>query len=270
MARHQIKRNDVKRKIRVLFVVFISLILLSLSGCQWNHNTQKEIGKEEIAQNVAKSFESTLKDYPTPNIESLLGKDMGNELILDTAIHKTKDNKKETPLVVEGMILYLNTSTKKGYGYYYIRKYYDSASKDKKTNYPVDYDHGIHLCKSTGDKELDEKIKNFKFLFQYANFKDLNKQKVIDADYNPEVPLFSADYQLSNDNSLVKKLRHDYHFTQKEAPIVHLQGTGNYGDSPSFGGFDDRQVEIYFSKKPTNSVYSSITYNDNWEEEEDN
>lgn len=130
------------------------------------------------------------------------------------------------------------------------------------------YDQGIHLKESTGNQELDDKIKNFKFLFQYANFGDLSKKKLLKTDYNSEVPLFSAEYQLSNSDALVKKLRKDYDFNQKEAPVLVLDGRGNYKEAPT-NDFDYRNVDVYFSKNPTNSIGSSIVYNDNSHKEGD-
>lgn len=259
-----------------LVITVIISSLLGLSGCHWDQRyvrrvserqEERMIKKEEIAKNVADSFEAILSYYPTPDIDDLLDESMGNQVILQTDINHQQN--KNTPLISEGMILYVNTSTKKGYGYYHIDKI-GPESRDKKQRYPVTYDRGIHLCKSTGNEELDQKIKHFQFLCQWADFNGLTEQPVIDASYQSEVPMFSADYQLLNNNPLVRKLRRVYYFTQKEAPIVHLSGIGHYGESPECDSSDERNIDIYFSKKPLNSVYSSITYNNKWKEEKTN
>lgn len=115
---------------------------------------------------------------------------------------------------------------------------------------------------------MDNDIENFKFLFQYANFGNLSDKKLLSADYNPEVPLFSAEYQLSNKDSFVKQLRKSYGFNQKDDPILALDGRGNYKSS-AISDFDYRNISIYFSKNPTNSVYSSILYSSNPRKEGD-
>lgn len=250
-----------------------------ISGCHIQGNersnnqetSQQETGmkQKEISKGVLESFEEVLSYYPTSNIEDLIDKEKGKQLIIRTDVSKEKDTKDSTPLISSGMVLYINTSTGKGHGYYSIEKYYnDPEKKEEDKKYLVAYDKGIHLKNSTGNQELDKKIENFKFLFQYADFGDLSKKKLVSAEYNPEVPIFSAEYQLSNGDSLVKKLRKDCDFGQDEAPVLVLNGRGNY-EGPEINNFDYRHIDIYFSKKPTNSISSGIVYTDDITEEGD-
>ena len=49
---------------------------------------------------------------------------------------------------------------------------------------------------------------------QYSNFKDLMNYKDGDISYNPEVPSYSTQYQLTNDDYNVKQLRKDMTYQQ--------------------------------------------------------
>lgn len=263
------------KKWLILGCLFLDTVFISGCHVQGNErsnnqeSTQQEAGmkQEEISKGVLESFEYTLKYYPTPKIEDVLDENMGKQAIIETNIGRRVNNKDDTPLISTGMVLYVNTSTKRGYGYYFEDQIYKGPeSNDIKKKYPVIYDRGIHLKKSTGDPELDDKINHFQFLFQYADLKDLSKQKLLKADYNPEVPLFSAEYQLSNGDALVKKLRKDYGFDQKKAPILVLDGRGDY-EGMGINDFDYRSVDIYFSRNPQHSVSSSVDYTDDVVEE---
>ena len=253
-------------------LTIISLLMLSINfgtKAEAKKMNKEELKKEKIAKKVNKSFKSTLAMYPTPNIEDLLDEKMGDRLILHTSANIEHTNNSKEYLKSEGMVLYINTHTKKGYGYYYIEYFWEkeSRAKYKADDYPVYYDKGIHLRTSTGDAEFDKKIENFQFLIQYADFKDLNKNKVVDAGYNPNVPSFSLEYKLSNDDELVNKLRQECGFTDKKEPTIELNGEGSYGEAPQHQ-LDYRQIVINFSKKPSEYLRDSISYDNQWQEED--
>lgn len=116
-----------------------------ISGCHVQGNersnnqetSQQETGmkQKEISKGVLESFESTLKYYPTPKIEDVLDENMGSQAILQSEVSKQENDKEETPLVSTGMVLYMDTSTKKGHGYYFEDTFYDGpASEDKEKN----------------------------------------------------------------------------------------------------------------------------------------
>ncbi|XTW00678.1 Csa1 family protein, partial [Staphylococcus aureus] len=50
-------------------------------------------------------------------------------------------------------------------------------------------------------------IEEFKFFVQYGNFKELENYKEDEVSYNPEVPIYSAQYQLKNSDYNVEQLR---------------------------------------------------------------
>ncbi|WP_397610279.1 Csa1 family protein [Staphylococcus aureus] len=49
-----------------------------------------------------------------------------------------------------------------------------------------------------------------------TNFKDINDYKDGDISYNPNVPSYSAKYQLKNDDYNVKQLRKRYNIPEKK------------------------------------------------------
>ena len=223
---------------------------------------------EHVVKKVNKSFKSPLDMYPTKNLEELLDELKGNRMIIrtDTGIEQMNDPQK--PLKSEGMLLYINTRTKKGYGYYYIDHFYEEpASNDKEDRYPVYNDKGIHLRESTGDAEFDKKIENFQFLVQYADLKALNKKELIYTKYDPtNDPSFALEYKLSNDEELLKKLRQEYGFTDKKDPTISIYGVGKDWDSPVYELYES-EIQINFSNKPSEDIDSSIIYDNNWKEE---
>ena len=50
---------------------------------------------------------------------------------------------------------------------------------------------------------------------QYGNFKNLKDYKNGNVSYNPNVPSYSAEYQLSNEDDNVKQLRKKYDIPTK-------------------------------------------------------
>ena len=104
-----------------------------------------------------------------------------------------------------------------------------------------------------------ERIENFKFFAQYANFKDLNDYKNGDISYNPNVPSYSAEYDLENNNYNVKQLRKRYDIPIKQAPKLLLKGTGDLKESSV--GYKD--LEITFVEKSGENIYFSDLMNFN-------
>ncbi|PTI49294.1 tandem-type lipoprotein, partial [Staphylococcus warneri] len=109
----------------------------------------------------------------------------------------------------------------------------------------------IIIKKHINNNDLKNKIENFKFFGQYANFRDLKKYKNGDIDYNPEVPSYSAKYQLSNGDSNVKKIREIYKVPTKKAPKFTMKGTGKLsGDS-----LGNQSIEYTFEEGKKNNIY---------------
>ena len=72
--------------------------------------------------------------------------------------------------------------------------------------------------------------------------------------YNPNVPSYSAEYQLSNEDDNVKQLRKKYDIPTKKAPKLILKGDGDLkGSSIGYKEIefsfvvDNKEESIYFS-----------------------
>ena len=112
-------------------------------------------------------------------------------------------------------------------------------------------DNKIIPTKDIKDEKIKKEIENFKFFAQYGNFKDLSKYKDGDISYNPEVPSYSAKYQLTNDDYNVKQLRKRYNIPTNKAPELLLKGSGNL-DGSSVGY---KKIEFTFVEKKGENTY---------------
>ncbi len=114
-------------------------------------------------------------------------------------------------------------------------------------------DNKIIPTKEIKDENIKKEIENFKFFVQYGNFKDLKNYKDGDISYNPEVPSYSAKYQLTNDDYNVKQLRKRYDIPTNKAPKLLLKGTGNLKGSSV--GYKD--IEFTFVENKSENIYFS-------------
>ncbi|MBR8866149.1 tandem-type lipoprotein, partial [Staphylococcus aureus] len=100
------------------------------------------------------------------------------------------------------------------------------------------------------DDKLKKEIENFKFFVQYGDFKDY---KDGDISYNPNVPSYSANYQLNNDDYNVQQLRKRYDISTKRAPELKLRGSGDLKGSSvgsknlEFTFVENKEENIYFT-----------------------
>ena len=107
--------------------------------------------------------------------------------------------------------------------------------------------------KKIEDSKIKREIDEFKFFAQYANFKDLKEYKNGNISYNPNVPSYSAEYDLENSDYNVKQLRERYDIPTKQAPKLLLKGTGDLKGSSigtkdvEFTFIEDKKENIYFS-----------------------
>ncbi|WP_141762955.1 tandem-type lipoprotein, partial [Staphylococcus sp. HMSC62D11] len=99
--------------------------------------------------------------------------------------------------------------------------------------------------------KLKKEIENFKFFVQYGNFKDFKDYKNGDISYNPNVPSYSAKYQLSNDDYNVQQLRKRYNIPTKQAPELKLKGDGDLKGS-SIGSKD---LEFTFVENKKENIF---------------
>ncbi|MFW3621272.1 tandem-type lipoprotein [Staphylococcus caprae] len=139
---------------------------------------------------IKDSFSKTLNMYPIKNLEDLYEKEgyRDNEFekedkgtwILDSEM-AVKNGGED--MIAEGMVLELNRNKREAKGYYFINKYSNNVDKydygEKETKYPVEMkDNKFYLTKKVKDKNLENKIKTFKFFSQYGTEplkRELNK-----------------------------------------------------------------------------------------------
>ncbi len=237
---------------RLFLIIGGVAIMIGLAGCGIK-------GKEEVEQ----GFESVLAMYPTKNImdfydmegyrdEEFDKEDKGVWLLnSDMSINQTK----ESPLISEGMLLRLNRNTRKAKGYYYIRTIPQEVERPVlEEKFPITYDaQGFHLIEPTDqeNKELREKLDNFQFFVQYVEFKHLDQYENLRKMYNPEVPMYELEYQLTNEDVNVKELRNRYDIPTETAPTLLLKGQGELsGDSVGYKTLEftfDKNVNVYFT-----------------------
>ena len=203
----------------------------------------KDDSKEtEIKQN----FNKMLNVYPTKKLEDFYDKegyrdeefdkdDKGTWIVHSEMVIEPKGKSMET----RGMVLYINRNTRTTKGYYFINEITDDSNgrpKDDEKRYPVKME-----------------IENFKFFVQYANFKDINDYKNGDISYNPNVPSYSAKYQLNNNDYNVKQLRKKYDIPTKQAPKLLLKGDGDLKGSSvgsknlEFTFVENKEENIFFT-----------------------
>ncbi|EGS88174.1 hypothetical protein SA21266_2613 [Staphylococcus aureus subsp. aureus 21266] len=72
-----------------------------------------------------------------------------------------------------------------------------------------------------------------------------------DISYNPEVPSYSAKYQLTNDDYNVKELHKRYDIPTNNAPKLLLKGIGNLkGSSVGY-----KKIEFTFLENKNENIY---------------
>lgn len=246
-------------------ISYISILILTffIGGCGFMN---KENNKEA---EIKESFHKTLSMYPIKNLEDLYDKegyrdeefekrDKGTWIINSVMNIQKKGQAMES----RGMVLYMNRNTRKTTGHFYT----SITTEDKKEEfiikkkYPVQLKNNkIEPTKPIADETLKNEIKNFQFFSQYGNFKNLKDYKNGNVSYNPNVPSYSAEYQLSNEDDNVKQLRKKYDIPTKKAPKLILKGDGDLKGS-SIG---HKHVELSFVRNKEQSIYfaDSLEFN---------
>ena len=250
-----------KHSKKLLLCVNFLIIMIFIGGC----GDSKEA---EVKQN----FNKMLSVYPTKNLEDFYDKegyrdeefdknDKGTWIVHSEMTIEPKGKNMES----RGMVLRINRNTRTTKGYFLISEITEDKkgyahNKDKK--YPVKMEHNqIIPTKPISDDKLKKEIENFKFFVQYGNFKDINNYKNGDISYNPNVPSYSAKYQLSNNEYNVKQLRKRYDIPTKQAPELKLKGDGDLKGSSvghkdlEFTFVENNEENIFFTDsinfKPT-------------------
>ncbi|GAA5451295.1 tandem-type lipoprotein [Staphylococcus aureus] len=239
---------------KLILCLYLVLLAVFISAC----------GMKEEKQ-IKESFNKTLSLYPTKNLEDFYDKegfrDQGTWIVDSEMVVELKDKKMES----RSMVLYINRNTRTTKGNFIVRELWEDSkgyAQSKDTKYPVKMEHNkIIPTKPVDDNKLRKEIENFKFFVQYGDFKDINDYKDGDISYNPNVPSYSAEYQLSNNDYNVKQLRKRYDIPTKKAPKLIIKGDGDLKESSighknlEFSFVTSKEENIYFTDsinfKPT-------------------
>ncbi|HDF6116269.1 TPA: tandem-type lipoprotein [Staphylococcus aureus] len=238
--------------------------------------------KEESSKDkqIKENFNKILSLYPTKNLEDFYDKegfrdeefekgDKGTWIIHSKMIIETNNSNMES----RGMVLYINRNTRTTKGNFVVREITEDSkgySHSKDTKYPVKMEHNrIIPTKPIADDKLRKEIENFKFFVQYGDFKDINDYKDGDISYNPNVPSYSAKYQLSNDDYNVKQLRKRYNIPTNKAPKLLLKGDGDLKGSSvgsknlEFTFVENKKENIYFTDSVQYTPSEDTSYESN-------
>ncbi|HFN9118539.1 TPA: tandem-type lipoprotein [Staphylococcus aureus] len=238
--------------------------------------------KEESSKDkqIKENFNKILSLYPTKNLEDFYDKegfrdeefekgDKGTWIIHSKMIIETNNSNMES----RGMVLYINRNTRTTKGNFVVREITEDSkgySHSKDTKYPVKMEHNrIIPTKPIADDKLRKEIENFKFFVQYGDFKDINDYKDGDISYNPNVPSYSAKYQLSNDDYNVKQLRKRYNIPTNKAPKLSLKGDGDLKGSSvgsknlEFTFVENKEENIYFTDSVQYTPSEDTSYESN-------
>ena len=256
------KRCDKMKCFQKLYI-FILILIVLMAGCESNKIT----GDSKETQ-IKKSFAKTLDMYPTENLENFYDKegyrdgefkkgDKGKWVIRSEMTTELKNEN----MVSKGMVIRLNRNSRTCTGEYFVRIVKeDSEGKvySDERKYPVKIENNkIIPLKPIDDEKVKKEIEEFKFFVQYGNFKELENYKDGEVTYNPEAPIYSAQYQLKNSDYNVEQLRKRYNIPTKKAPKLLLKGSGNLKGSSvgykniEFTFVENKEENIYF----TDSVY---------------
>lgn len=219
--KYKIERREAMGYLKkVALYVSILILIVIVAGCGKSDKT-KEDSKETQIKN---SFAKTLDMYPIKNLEDLYDKegyrdgefkkgDKGTWTLLTSFAKSNKPGEIDD----EGMVLFLNRNIKKATGYYYTSKVHDEFNeKEHQKKYHVELKNNkIVLLDNVEDEKLKQKIENFKFLSQYADFKDLKNYQVESITTNENVPSYEAEFKLNNSNENVKNLEKFIQLQQK-------------------------------------------------------
>ncbi|EVG58700.1 tandem-type lipoprotein Lpl7 [Staphylococcus aureus] len=243
--------------------IFILILIVLMAGCE-----SKKITGDSKETQIKKSFVKTLDVYPTKNLEDFYDKEgyrdgefkKGDKGTWVIRSEMTTELKNEN-MVSKGMVIRLNRNSRICTGEYFVRIVKeDSEGKvySDERKYPVKIENNkIIPLKPIDDEKVKKEIEEFKFFVQYGNFKELENYKDGEVTYNPEAPIYSAQYQLKNSDYNVEQLRKRYNIPTKKAPKLLLKGSGNLKGSSvgykniEFTFVENKKENIYF----TDSVY---------------
>ncbi|EMJ4899228.1 TPA: tandem-type lipoprotein [Staphylococcus aureus] len=246
--------------------ISLLILIIFVTSCDGDNKSTGDSKEEQIK----KSFAKTLDMYPIKNLEELYDKegyrdgefekgDKGTWLIRS----EMKIQLKEENLESRGAVLEINRNTRTAEGNYIVREVVednDGMTHNHTKRYPVKMENNKMIpLKPIDDEKVEKEIEKFKFFVQYGNFKELKNYKDGEVSYNPEVPIYSSQYQLKNSDYNVEQLRKRYNIPTKKAPKLLLKGSGNLkGSSVGY-----KNIEFTFVENKEENIYftDSVDFN---------
>ncbi|HGO4041449.1 TPA: Csa1 family protein [Staphylococcus aureus] len=205
---------------RVVLYIIVMVLSVFIIGCDKSSDTSEKPKEDSKEAQIKKSFAKTLDMYPTENLEDFYDKEgyRDGEFKKDdkgTWLIRSEIVKQPKGKVMKtrGMQLYINRNTKTAKGFFVLKEISENNNRVNK------------------DKE--EKYNNGEF------------------SYNPEAPIYSAKYQLHNDDYNVRQLRKRYDISTKETPKLLLKGGGDFKNF-SVGQND---IEFTFVERKGENIY---------------
>ncbi|EVB45774.1 tandem-type lipoprotein [Staphylococcus aureus] len=233
---------------RIGMCISLLIVIIFVTSCGGGN---KITGDSKETQ-IKKSFAKTLDMYPIKNLEDLYDKEgyrdgefeKGDKGMWTIYTDFAKSNK-PGELDDEGMVLNLDRNTRTAKGHYFVTTFYRNGKLPDEKNYKIEMKNNkIILLDEVKDDKLKQKIENFKFFSQYADFKDLKNYQDGSITTNENIPSYEAEYKLNNSDENVKKLREVYPITTKKSPVLKLHIDGDIkGSSVGY-----KKIEYKFSK----------------------
>ncbi|HDP4302432.1 TPA: tandem-type lipoprotein [Staphylococcus aureus] len=250
---------------RVVLYIIVMVVSVFIIGCDSSSDTAEKSKEDSKEEQIKKSFAKTLDMYPIKNLEDLYDKEgyRDGEFKKDdkgmwTIYTDFAKSNKSDELDDEGMVLNLDRNTRTAKGYYFVKKFYEKDKFSDRKNYKVEMKNNkIILLDKVNDPDLKERIENFKFFGQYANFKDLENYNNGDVSINWNVPSYDVEYKMSNKDENVKQLSSRYNIPTGKAPMLKMHIDGDLkGSSVGY-----KRLEIDFSKEDRDiSVIDYLSY----------
>ncbi|HDC5431628.1 TPA: tandem-type lipoprotein, partial [Staphylococcus aureus] len=251
---------------RLVLYIVIMVMSVFIIGCDKSSDTAEKSKEDSKETQIKKSFAKTLDMYSIKNLEELYDKEgyrdgefeKGDKGMWTIYTDFAKSNK-PGELDDEGMVLNLDRNTRTAKGHYFVTTFYRNGKLPDEKNYKIEMKNNkIILLDEVKDDKLKQKIENFKFFGQYADFKSLKSYNNGDVSINSNVPSYDAKFKMSNKDENVKQLRSRYNIPTEKAPILKMHIDGDLkGSSVGY-----KKLEIDFSKEENSelSVVDSLNF----------
>ncbi|QIH76447.1 Csa1 family protein [Macrococcoides canis] len=199
---------------------------------------QKPQKKTALDKKVEKSFEEHLKIYPVKSLDDFYDMegfrdeefDKGDKgtWVLSSKIAKQKDE--NAPLISNNIYLFFNKNTNEATGKYVIRKIYKDFNENIENEYRIIYKNNKIELIDDAPKEVGQFLKDFKFLVEEKSFGSLKELAKVSSRHNSNLPMYSINYLLKQDNEINKWIQNKYKVMKQDA-ILNIENTGQLNDS---------------------------------------